>query len=182
MKMRRLSLIMLSVLMIAVVLVSPVLAGRATTPVTFQLQDPALAITWRDTGAATQSIWVFTGPVTSSDDRLTGDMTWTLRVTMVWPNAHNANVLPGTVWGPADCEWQIVTSAPGEMPSGWRGTAHTQPQVDPAKWDDVNIYRGTGNGFGLYRGMHIEWRLDPNTADPEHPTFVYVGEISENTE
>jgi len=172
MKVHKLFSVVLLVVCSAMLLAAPVQAGRATTPVTFQITDMSIGYTERMAGPISQRVWLIEGPVASDDGRLVGYLTWNLYVTCVWPNAHNASAPPDLVWGPVSSDWQIVTSAPGEPLSGWRGTAHTRPQIDPAKWEGINNYRATGNGFGLYRSLHIEWRLDPND-------MIFVGEISE---
>ena len=161
MKVHRLSFLLALVLLSSVLLAAPAQAGPTASSFVFSIEDVSVAFSQEHTGPVSHRTWLLTGQTVSDDDRLHGAMTIVIHVMCVWPNAHNDETVPeGYVWGPAALKWEIVTSAQGEPLSGWRGTGRTAPQVSE-KWEDLlDIYYGQGSGFGIYRGMHIEWRAD----------------------
>jgi len=175
MKTRRLSLVLMLVLLAALLVVAPVQAGRKVASFTFHCNG-SVVWSWRDTGSATHFLIVIAGPTVDGDARVTGNLTWNLLATGVWPNPHNANSMPGTVWGPGTGNWRLVT--PDGL-SGWEGTVGTQPQTDPAKWQDANVWRAKGNGFGVYKNMRIEWAVFPLPDPAVVSDWVFEGQITE---
>ena len=174
MKMRRLSLVLVLVLLAALLLVVPVQAGRTVTAFV-HVPVHLIGVVFADeswTGPVLHGhyvikAWVDGGP------KLAGELTWTCQEVSVTPNPHD----PNGFWGTAPGTWKIIISAPGQPLSGWEGTV-SHP---PAKQGHENLY-ARGNGFGMYKNMHIEWAIiDGMTlfTDPYYTAWM-SGQYSEN--
>jgi hypothetical protein len=61
----------------------------------------------------------------------------------------NSQYSPTWFSGPWNVKWRIVTSGAGEFETGWEGTAHSVP--------GSMLFTGTGNGFGEYKNMHVQF-------------------------
>ena len=184
MKMRKLSMLCALVLLAAAVLVLPVQAGRTVTPFTFQQTGVTVDFPYYVvTGAIDHLVMVMQGTVVSTEPRLNGGtLTSVLHGVGVYPNPHN--VIGGSSWGPIPGTWQIITTGPGVPPSGWEGICQVHPWSYPAKSPDVMVVRATGNGFGAYKGTHIEWSYRfpwPFNGPADLELVVFSGEISENS-
>jgi hypothetical protein len=175
MKLRRLSLVLALVLLAAFLVVAPVQAGRTVKPVTFCWTE---LTTWdwqeRGVGATLHVDWLLEGPLASDDDsRVCGFLSWTQEISVVF----NPELF---WWGPITGHWRMVVPQADGSLAGWEGVSRVHPQQDPIKWPKAWVARGTGNGFGRYKNMRIEWTVMgvPPTCEEG---VIFSGQITENS-
>ncbi len=154
MKAHKLSLILALVVLSVMLLAAPVQAGRTVTtfvdvPVRFTNSE---VVNYRWSGTVSHADYITWLTVESDDPRLAGELTWVCHEITVTQNPQYAL----WDWGNAPGTWRLVTSTEGGVSSGWEGTVSHPPNKEGPEGE--NLY-ARGNGFGMYKNMHIEWEI-----------------------
>jgi hypothetical protein len=173
MKLRRLVMMCALVLVTLIMVAIPSSAGKGATPISATLLNPDWGqyINPKDAGVTLHARVIFTAILASSDDRLNnGVFSWDTQGLQV-PNP-NINI-PDSFWGPSNGVFRIVTSLPGEPESGWEGTMSIYPQANTDKYPRSYATHAVGNGFGIYKGLHIKFSV----SFLVWPDYTLSGEI-----
>lgn len=161
MKLRKLSMLCVLVLLATAMVVAPVQAGKTVTPFTFEFDwDTAVITEVRTyTGVMFHSDWSMTAIMISTEPKVgSGELFMELQGAILPDHPHSLpECLKGAgCWGPGPGTFRIVVPpSTGQPESGWEGTVRLNPWADPSKWPNSGLVTFTGNGFGLYKNMHI---------------------------
>ena len=109
--------------------------------------------------------------VVASDWRFTGKATYEYKC-IALPSHPQA--LPDTPWGPCSGAWDMSVTNDGNgkalSGTGWKGVWQLYPQSDFR----VSMFKGQGNGYGLFKGMKVVWDI-PTGGEP------YLGRIMDSS-
>jgi hypothetical protein len=179
MKVRKLSLIVALVVLGAILLAAPVQAERTVVPYTCEYEEILEeSYGWYQTGGVLHITGLIRGKMSCDTPMLDGGtMVTTIKIAYVPGNPHPDPV--GLGWGPVVGKWRMeVPTTAGQPTSGWQGVIHQHPWSDPDKWPEVMVLWSSGNGFGLYQGMHMEGTVVGGTTPTQDQ--VLTGTISLN--
>jgi hypothetical protein len=166
MKTRRTFVLLALVLLAALLLAAPVQAGRKVT------EFLAASVSWdytligeSTTGGVLHQQIRGVETMRATDPRFEGTLT-TDFVCIGLPG-HPQSDPTGASWGTCNYTWRLEATGS----SGWQGVAHGYPQTDFR----VLMMKATGQGYGEFSGMKIEWTI---SADFYQDPYYIRGSIT----
>jgi len=148
MHIRRLSLSVALFLLAALFVLLPAYAA-APPSAAFTAYNTTYAdhVDLRYTGAVEHRSGYVHMDILATDARFTGSMSMDFGCIALYDHPQALDYMP---WGPCPFTWRLGTAA-----AGWEGVGRIYPQSDAR----VLLTKATGNGYGAYRHMKIEWTM-----------------------